>query len=250
MHRRIVFIVATLVSLSVVSTMTFMSISDEDLSVALTAFRNSTQDVGPMRTEKVIREIEKEKKSDLNLGSVETESSSDPAIVNPTQPSNPYVPGAPQVNQDWMSIVADTKQLLATQIGHYSQQELLPLTMADGTVGQIRPDCSGYVKFCLWRKGILDASTNIWSGSGSDGGTIPGVECHAMSELSDYSQLLPGDIVFMNGHVEIIAQSPPPGQGPSFHPTVYTCGSNTSAAIPGPSGGMQVGIYTYFWRVP
>lgn len=247
MHRKTVFTVGAIVLCSMLFTMVFMSMSEEDLSVALTAFRGSTQDVAPTKTEKIIREIEKEDEAgDLGLGEVGT-TTGDPDIID--TPDGTYVPGIPQDNSNWLSIVSSVKKVLATQVGYYSQGALVEVTMPDGTKGTLRPDCSGYVGFCLWLSGLQGSSPNINSASGSSGGSIPGVTCHAMSELSDYSQLLPGDIVFKSGHVEIIAESPVPGSTGETRSKVYNCGSNDSAANPGITTGTALGKYTYFWRL-
>lgn len=243
MNRKPVIVVGVIVLLSVIFTMVFMSISDEDLNVAMTAFRNSTQGNTPVQTDKVIREIEKDSNG-INLG--QSGENGDPSIAEP------YMPGAPDGSK-WMQIVADTKNIIATQIGYYEQAKIEncpTVTLSDGTTAKLRPDCSGFVGFCLWRMGLQGSSVNINSASGSSGGTIPGVECHAMSELSNYSELRPGDIVFKSGHVEIIAESPAPGSGPTTPAKVYNCGSNDSAAVPGVTSGTALGKYTYFWRIP
>lgn len=249
MHRKSVFTVAAIVLCSTILTMSFMSMSEEDLDVALTAFRGSTQDTAPTKTEKVIRDIgNSSENSGLGLGDVdEVVDTGDPDIID--SPDGPYVPGIPQDNSNWLSIVGSVKQVLATQVGYYSQGALVEVTMPDGTKGTLRPDCSGYVGFCLWLRGLQGSSPNINSASGSSGGSIPGVTCHAMSELSDYSQLLPGDIVFKSGHVEIIAESPAPGSTGETRSKVYNCGSNDSAANPGVTTGTALGKYTYFWRL-
>lgn len=106
MHRKTVFTVGAIVLCSMIFTMVFMSMSEEDLSVALTAFRGSTQDVAPTETEKIIREIEKEDEAGgLGLGEVGT-TTGDPDIID--TPAGPYVPG---LNSD-INVPEDLKDLI------------------------------------------------------------------------------------------------------------------------------------------
>lgn len=90
MHRKTVLVVGLIVLFSMIFVMIFMATSEEDLSVALTAFRGSTQDKTPVQTEQIIREIEKEDPPDAgtNLGNAGTTTTGDPSITG-----NPYTPG-------------------------------------------------------------------------------------------------------------------------------------------------------------
>lgn len=120
----------------------------------------------------------------------------------------------------WIGIIKEVKKAIATNIGHYSQGESHNIEI-DGKTINIRPDCSGFVSACLEVYGA--SSGKYTSHSFTSGVNIKGFE---KSGWPGWENLIEGDIIATNGHVEIFARN----DGGTHY--VYNVGSHKSAANP------------------
>lgn len=111
------------------------------------------------------------------------------------------------VNTDWVEVCKTAKQAVAeTRAGcgdnAYSQTTYYPITI-NGVEYTTRPDCSGYVSFCLQIYGSLQKG-NIWNSTlFTDNATLPGFAKYTLNEIGGVEGLQCGDIMTKHGHVFI-----------------------------------------------
>lgn len=213
-------IISALLVFSMLFVFIFMFGDEDDINNAIGKFI-ATEQLNTQTTFSQERVQVPKKDNDTLLGNVDTSGSpDDPAIAG--------IPTAP--NGSWLSVVSSCKELMAAKIGYYKLTKTGNYeTIEDWNGNQVtlRTDCSGYVSFCLYTYGLLGSPSGITSGTGSGGGSISGVQC-----VDKWSGLIPGDILFYDGHVEILAEEIPAGTDPGTF-AVYNYGSNSSASNPG-----------------
>lgn len=138
-------------------------------------------------------------------------------------------------NGTWVSVVQATKEAMATASGTYSQGSSCNITV-DGKSIKARTDCSGFVSACLKAFGS-DIGTQT-SASFTSGVKIPGF---TKMSWPGWDKLVKGDIIALNGHVEIFSHNDGSGH------KVWNYGSNKSAPVKGVTGSSH-GSYTTVYR--
>ena len=145
-------------------------------------------------------------------------------------------------NPAWMNIVAKAKAALAAaRAGYanaYDQGGSSTMQTEDGVVHEFRPDCSGFVSLCLELYGKFGKGQKYSSSSFVGAPSIDGFTKYSWSGWQNLQQ---GDIIAVNGHVEIFDHN----DGGAHY--VYNCGSNSSARVPGTTRSGH-SAYTVVWR--
>lgn len=138
---------------------------------------------------------------------------------------------------NWLSIVQAVKQAYA-QSGttyHADNSHNFNITI-NGVTKSVRPDCSGFVSACLMYYGSLNSTI-----SSSAFTTLGSLEGFTKSSWPGWENLQAGDIIALNGHVEIFAQNQ---NGRHF---VYNAGSTNAIRHPSISYSSH-SSYTTVWR--
>lgn len=136
----------------------------------------------------------------------------------------------------WISIVRSVKAAIASQIGHYSQNEKHNISV-NGTTISVRPDCSGFVSACLQLYGVTNKMFNSSALTASTALEGTGFTYRPWSSWNDLSE---GDIIAKNGHVEIFCRN----DGNKHY--VYNVGSNNSAGVSSETSSNK-SSYTTVW---
>jgi len=158
------------------------------------------------------------------------------------------------VNSDWMNVVRTIKTLIAQTQATYNQTTYLPINV-NGTVYQVRTDCSGFVSACLWLNGAAASGTNFNSQSLLNAPSISGFTKYSWN---GWNVLQEGDIITYgsykyddegnygwSGHTEIFAYN---ANGKHY---VYSNGSTNSlrSAVPTVAGNHSYNaLNTVVWR--
>lgn len=145
-------------------------------------------------------------------------------------------------NPAWMNIVAKAKAALAAaRAGYanaYDQGGSSTMQTEDGVVHEFRPDCSGFTSLCLELYGKFGRGQKYSSRDFVSAASIDGFTKYSWSGWQNLQQ---GDIIALNGHVEIFDHN----DGNAHY--VYNCGSNSSARAPGITKSGH-SAYTVVWR--
>ena len=145
-------------------------------------------------------------------------------------------------NPAWMNIVAKAKAALAAaRAGYanaYDQGGSSTMQTEDGVVHEFRPDCSGFTSLCLELYGKFGRGQKYSSRDFVGAASIDGFTKYSWSGWQNLQQ---GDIIALNGHVEIFDHN----DGNAHY--VYNCGSNSSARAPGITKSGH-SAYTVVWR--
>lgn len=145
-------------------------------------------------------------------------------------------------NPAWMNIVAKAKAALAAaRAGYanaYDQGGSSTMQTEDGVVHEFRPDCSGFTSLCLELYGKFSRGQKYSSRDFVGAASIDGFTKYSWSGWQNLQQ---GDIIALNGHVEIFDHN----DGNAHY--VYNCGSNSSARAPGITKSGH-SAYTVVWR--
>lgn len=145
-------------------------------------------------------------------------------------------------NPEWMNIVAKAKAALAAaRAGYanaYDQGGSSTMQTEDGVVHEFRPDCSGFTSLCLELYGKFGRGQKYSSRDFVSAASIDGFTKYSWSGWQNLQQ---GDIIALNGHVEIFDHN----DGNAHY--VYNCGSNSSARAPGITKSGH-SAYTVVWR--
>ena len=145
-------------------------------------------------------------------------------------------------NPAWMNVVAKAKAALASaRAGYanaYDQGGSSTMQTEDGVVHEFRPDCSGFVSLCLELYGKFGRGQKF---SSSTFVGAPSIDGFTKYSWSGWQSLQQGDIIAVNGHVEIFDHN----DGSAHY--VYNCGSNSSARVPGITKSGH-SAYTVVWR--
>jgi mannosyl-glycoprotein endo-beta-N-acetylglucosaminidase len=145
-------------------------------------------------------------------------------------------------NSAWINIVAKTKAALAAaRAGYanaYDQGGSSTIQTEDGVVHEFRPDCSGFTSLCLELYGKFGRGQKYSSRDFVSAASIDGFTKYSWSGWQNLQQ---GDIIALNGHVEIFDHN----DGNAHY--VYNCGSNSSARAPGVTKSGH-SAYTVVWR--
>ena len=140
--------------------------------------------------------------------------------------------------KDWLSIVRATKKAVAAQKLGYSQEGYMDIKV-DGKKVHMRRDCSGFVSACLT---LYTGKTVSWTSynfaSNNSFLKNHGFKLH---KWNGWDALQAGDILAVNGHVEIYA-----GKAKDGH-RVYNCGSTSSVNNPNATRSGHKS-YTHVWR--
>lgn len=136
----------------------------------------------------------------------------------------------------WLQIVRSVKQAIAGANVGYSQSKYITINVLGRTLS-VRTDCSGFVSACCILYGSLNSVLNSTAFCNLQ-------EMTGFTKLpwNGWDSLIPGDILAVNGHVEIYA-----GKDTSGNNMVYNCGSTSSIKNPGISHSSR-SAYTYVWR--
>lgn len=149
-----------------------------------------------------------------------------------------YAVATDVVNDDWLNVVQALKRAIASTGCVYSEPSnpyRIKMTVNDRTFS-VRPDCSGYVSFCLQVYGSLNETYSSYLFTATD--SIPGFTKLAWS---GWDNLNPGDIISTRGHVEIFAYNL------SGYHYVYNCGSTPSVQSSVPTVSSH-SSYITVWR--
>lgn len=145
-------------------------------------------------------------------------------------------------NPAWVNIVAKAKAALAAaRAGYanaYDQGGSSTIQTEDGVVHEFRPDCSGFTSLCLELYGKFSRGQKYSSRDFVGAASIDGFTKYSWSGWQNLQQ---GDIIALNGHVEIFDHN----DGNAHY--VYNCGSNSSARAPGITKSGH-SAYTVVWR--
>lgn len=145
-------------------------------------------------------------------------------------------------NPAWVNIVAKAKAALAAaRAGYanaYDQGGSSTIQTEDGVVHEFRPDCSGFTSLCLELYGKFGRGQKYSSRDFVSAASIDGFTKYSWSGWQNLQQ---GDIIALNGHVEIFDHN----DGNAHY--VYNCGSNSSARAPGITKSGH-SAYTVVWR--
>jgi len=140
----------------------------------------------------------------------------------------------------WLNIVRAVKKALADLHVGYSQSRWVTVTLG-GKPLSVRTDCSGYVTACLKFFGVIDDKANLVSNNYANPNTQALLKAGFSSHpFTSWDLLEEGDIIGVNGHVEIFAYNK---DGKHY---VYNCGSDKSCNSPIPTvTGHKT--YTTYW---
>lgn len=145
-------------------------------------------------------------------------------------------------NPAWVNIVAKAKAALAAaRAGYanaYDQGGSSTIQTEDGVIHEFRPDCSGFTSLCLELYGKFGRGQKYSSRDFVSAASIDGFTKYSWSGWQNLQQ---GDIIALNGHVEIFDHN----DGNAHY--VYNCGSNSSARAPGITKSGH-SAYTVVWR--
>lgn len=145
-------------------------------------------------------------------------------------------------NPAWVNIVAKAKAALAAaRAGYanaYDQGGSSTMQTEDGVIHEFRPDCSGFTSLCLELYGKFGRGQKYSSRDFVGAASIDGFTKYSWSGWQSLQQ---GDIIALNGHVEIFDHN----DGNAHY--VYNCGSNSSARAPGITKSGH-SAYTVVWR--
>lgn len=141
-------------------------------------------------------------------------------------------------NNEWITIVRDVKKLVADQRPSYSQTTYIPITYKGKTL-KVRTDCSGIVCAMLKYYGVMGDNDNMNSSMMMAQGAIK--DKFDRASWPGWENLVEGDILTSNGHVEIFATNK---DGRHY---VYNGGDTGPLCSPGatPSTHSQ---YPIIWR--
>lgn len=139
----------------------------------------------------------------------------------------------------WIRIIHDVKKAIADQKPGYSQSNWINITV-DGRELKVRTDCSGFVAACLKYLGVLDESTNLYTGIMGPNSSVMAKTGFTPSPFNGWDTLKEGDILVKNGHTEIFAYN----DGNAHY--VYNCGSNSSVNNPNATRASNK-EYTNIW---
>lgn len=139
----------------------------------------------------------------------------------------------------WIRIIRAVKKAIADQKPGYSQSNWINITV-DGRELKVRTDCSGFVAACLKYLGVLDESTNLYTGIMGPNSSVMASTGFTSSAFEGWDTLKEGDILVKNGHTEIFAYN----EGNAHY--VYNCGSNSSVNNPNATRASN-GSYTNVW---
>ena len=165
------------------------------------------------------------------------------------RPNEAYAPedrynGVSAEYQRWLDTIAYVKEYASKKSPRYDQGGSVTVTTKDGVDIKMRTDCSGFVSTCLVAYGALP-NGKVLSSSGftakdnmlmSKSGFIP-------MSWPGWENLIAGDIIAKNGHVEIFAKN----EGDSHK--VWNWGSTASASNPGITSSSKPN-YSTVWRHP
>ena len=184
------------VIISTVLIMCFMlTTSEEEADELYSAYNRTTQDFNKTSVETIVRQLQQE--------------SEEPSI------NNPNVPGVNNqtVNAEtWLQICDLAHKQFGGSGLRYAYNGSGVVTKSDGSTIAVRPDCSGYVGYCIYSAGWATTPKCITSGSD--------LSPYGFTKVTDGS-LLPGDVVAWPGsHIEVYV---------SGEKTVYNWGSSASA---------------------
>lgn len=129
-------------------------------------------------------------------------------------------------NDDWLQIVQNMKEQIASFQAGYSQKDWLSITV-NGQPMSVRQDCSGFVGACLMVYGSM--SGPISSATLRSAASIPKFvkfNC-SISGNSGWDSLQKGDIIVSDHHTEIFSHC----DGNNHY--VWNCGSDKSCNTPG-----------------
>lgn len=146
------------------------------------------------------------------------------------------------VSKDWIGIVKAVKSAIAAQQVGYSQSNYITITVSGESL-KVRTDCSGFVSACCYFYGANIGMVDSRAFTGS----LSALTSTGFTRMSfpGWDNLLPGDIMAKNGHVEIYA-----GKINGQHKS-WNCGSTESCNNPNPTSSTNQSTgYTTVWRLP
>lgn len=142
----------------------------------------------------------------------------------------------------WLSVVKAVKQAIANQKPGYSKSNWITIAI-DNIKKKIRTDCSGFVTSCLKYFGVADDNVSLSSRNfASKNDPVMLKTGFSPSDWNGWDNLLPGDIIARNGHVEIFAMN-----SNNKH-YVYNCGSDSSVNNPDMTPTGHKDGYQTVWR--
>ena len=208
MKKKPVIIVSVITFMATTLAVMFMTTSPEERADILTSFNRTTETrtlgVSVTQTQQAVEQAKQEyPEVDSLLAGIQG---------NPKEPedSDAYIPGTSNVtypeSEDWYQHCVYVHNRWSDYSYTYSDPSDPYYTdcVYNGTSYRVRPDCSGYVLFCLQLKGYYSLGANIYSGSYK---TPPaGFTLYEKESFPNgYADCIPGDILFYSGHVEIFA---------------------------------------------
>lgn len=138
---------------------------------------------------------------------------------------------------NWLATVQAVKAAYAKSGTTYHADNSHMITISlNGKTRTVRPDCSGFVSACLQFYGSLGTTL-----SSSGFVTLQSLKGFTKAKWPGWENLQPGDIIAMNGHVEIYA-----GDVNGTH-KVYNAGSTSAIQEPGITNSSH-SSYTIIWR--
>lgn len=166
----------------------------------LAEYNKNTQHFDRTQSSTIIEEIKNDSGEDSN----------DFTPTIPGVDDEPVVPGTP-TSTDFVQALSVVHKLFGHSGLKYSLGGSGTLVNGDG----VRTDCSGYISYALYYQGVFSKGQRYDSASMPN---APGLD-NVTSSINSPSDLLPGDILVYNNHVEAYA-----GNG-----RVYNWGGHASA---------------------
>lgn len=211
MKNKLVLITLILTTLIVMLGLMMFTVGNTDATDDLLEQFNksSSQLRRPITVEEITRQIAKEEgKNDFEF---------------PEMPSLPTMPDAgTQVDtSSWMSTL-DSVHKAWGKAGFIYTQTKHQFTEPSGNSVTVRTDCSGYIGYCLYKKGVFKSPINMWSGSAATDMRNAGL-LEISSEDRAAHKYQAGDILVYKGHIEAFVKD----QGTS-KPVVYNWGGKDS----------------------
>lgn len=179
-------IIAVALTISVVlGFMIFKVTTDDNTDSILSAYTNNSSSLRkPISVSEIRLQLQKQGESEEGVNP--------PVPDSGTHEEHPSL-GTPS---NWLQICDACHKSMGMQGLKYAYGGAATITDLKGNKYRVRTDCSGYVSYCLYTAGLIDANTRKTSQ------TFGSLDC---TEEVDVSDMQPGDLLVYSGHIDIYA---------------------------------------------